>query len=224
MAARSLPASGSLKPTAVSLPPVSSPRKRRRWSRSPKRCTVQAAMPCEVMIERSELHRVPTYAVSSPLSRLLSPRPPWVVGTCAQSSPSAPRVRSRSRGSSPVTSQWAARVPTSPPIRARSSARPSGIAGRSVVLEAEHQGGHAGDGAEVVELEVGADDGDVVGVLQVDDELHREHRGDHAGGEQVLVELDVGLDALGEEAEDLLLEGLGAQRGARVHGHDATFP
>src|ERR1700687_152926 len=54
---------------------------------------VQAAIPCEVITLRSELHRLPTYAVNSPVSKLVRPRPPAEIGTWGQSNPCAQKSR-----------------------------------------------------------------------------------------------------------------------------------
>src|SRR5450755_20328 len=187
MADRSLPASGSLNATAASSPLANRARYSRRCGSVPIRWMVQAAIPCEVITLRSELHRLPTYAVNSPPSRLLRPSPPYSAGTWGHSRPSPASLRRTSSGSRPARSQVAAWSPTRASAVVRRSSGGSGTGGRGQVLQPRDQRGHPLDGAEIFELEVAADDGDGVGLLQVDDKLHREHGRHQPGSEQVLV-------------------------------------
>src|ERR1700716_921603 len=113
IADKSLPACGSLKATAAKSPPASLGWYLACCSLPPSRCTVQAAMPCEVITLRTELHKLPTCAVSSPLYWLLKPRPPSLGSTSAQNTPPAPSCLSTSSGSRPLRSQHSARSATS---------------------------------------------------------------------------------------------------------------
>src|ERR1700733_10249318 len=179
-------------------------------------------MPCEVMTLRSELHRLPTYAVSSPLSRLLAPRPPKPAGTCAHSTPAAPSLRSSPGGISCATSHEPGWSPTSSVTIARTLASCSGIVRSVRIPEPEDQAGHRLHGAEIVQRQIRAYDGDVVALLKVNDELHGEHRGDEAGLEQILIRRDRGLNAFLEKGEQRLFNDLAGDRCHRLFGgHEA---
>src|SRR5699024_7655174 len=207
------PAPGSLKAAAATAPPARRGRYSASCSSVPRRSMVPATICWEVMTLRTELHRLPVCAVSSPISLGLSPSPPNRVATWGHSRPSSAKVRIRLLGRAPCRSHSPAWSPMSLLTRSADFRESSAIGVLHSAAQAVDQVRHGAHGAEVVQLQVAATDGDTVGLFQMDDEFHGEHRGETSVGEQICMGIPGGAGAAFQEGDEFTLNVLAGQIG-----------